>query len=573
MSRFPRPARREARRRHGVVALGTVVALTSVVLVGTAAPSVVAGGATYGTTRVATVLTVPTAEGHRSRHGAVPRRTTDVRGVDALGAGAPGGAARAAASNRVLVTYGGGLTVTGSSRGDLTAAGVTTGQPKVYLVFMGAQWGTASTTSSGTRSFSNDPDGLAPVLQALYSGLGTDGETWSGTLTQYCDGAAVGATTCTQGDVMIPYPAPGVLAGVWHDSSAAATSEEQAGLTEHQIALEAEVAATHFGNTDQSSNRDAQYVIASPTGTDPDGWSDPTTGYCGYHDDTHDPAITGGGAVSGPVVAFTNLPYVPDAGASCGAGTVTVPGTLDGATETAGHEYAETLSDQFPEGLPTPGWIDAGGNEIADLCEYLTTGPGAMFDLSLATGNFAMQGLWSNSADGGRGSCEDGSAAYVFVPSISSVSPESAAAGAPVTIAGTNLGGATSVSFAGTPATIESDTPGALVVLVPAVAADGTITVVSPLGTVSSPRAFHLDPTVTSCTPATVVRGGTLTISGSGLDALRKVVLGGRRVVVRSDTATQIVVAVGTKAVSGALVVTTRYGTATCAGPVAVTSG
>ncbi len=93
-------------------------------------------------------------------------------------------------------------------------------------------------------------------------------------------------------------------------------------------------------------------MIASPTGTDPDGWASPTDGYCAYHDDTHDASIDGGGAVPGPIVAFTNLPYVADAGYDCGAGDVNTPGILDGATEAASHEYAETVTDQFPEGVP-----------------------------------------------------------------------------------------------------------------------------------------------------------------------------------------------------------------------------
>ena len=243
--------------------------------------------------------------------------------------------------------------------------------------------------------FSGDPDGYAPALQTLYAGMGTDGETWSGTMTQYCDGTTVGATSCQQGDAMIPYPTADVLAGVWYDSSTTATDEETAGLTEHQIAAEAEDAATYFGNTDQASNRDTQYVIASPTGTDPDGWDDPVDGYCAYHDDSHDASIDGGGPVSGPIIAFTNLPYVPDAGYDCGAGLVNDPGTLDGATSAASHEFAETITDQFPERDPVPGWIDAGGSEIADLCAYVTSGPGAMFNLTLATGTVTVQGLWS----------------------------------------------------------------------------------------------------------------------------------------------------------------------------------
>jgi len=51
-----------------------------------------------------------------------------------------------------------------------------------------------------------------------------------------------------------------------------------AGLTGHQPATEAESAAVHFANTDQASNRNSQYVVVSPTGTNPDGWSSGSTG-------------------------------------------------------------------------------------------------------------------------------------------------------------------------------------------------------------------------------------------------------------------------------------------------------
>src|SRR5665213_3635638 len=101
---------------------------------------------------------------------------------------------------------------------------------------------------------------MAPALQTLFGGLGTGGETWSGILTQYCDGAPVGATVCLQGDSQVPYPTGGVFSGIWYDASLSATTQEAAGLTGHQLATEAEAAATHFGNTDQASNRNTQYV-------------------------------------------------------------------------------------------------------------------------------------------------------------------------------------------------------------------------------------------------------------------------------------------------------------------------
>ena len=79
--------------------------------------------------------------------------------------------------------------------GGIDGIGVTSGTPKVYLVFWGSQWGTPGTDGSGNLTFSNDYAAGAPYIQNLMKGLGTGGETWSGTMTQYCDGplVAVGA--------------------------------------------------------------------------------------------------------------------------------------------------------------------------------------------------------------------------------------------------------------------------------------------------------------------------------------------------------------------------------------------
>ena len=547
-----RPAVRRALAAAPIVGVGLLFGLT----VATAPVAGAAGSSTSGA-QPSVVLTVPTALHHGYRHGAVPRKTRDVRGVEALGFApqVPGQEAVRAAS-RKLVKYGGGLTA-----GGLTGAGVTTGRPKVYLVFMGDQWGTES-PSAGQEHFSADAAGFAPALQTLYAGLGTGGEKWSGIMTQYCDGAPVGATVCNEGDTQVPYPTGGVLAGIWYDTSGTASSQEAVGLTGHQLATEAEAAASYFGNTDQASNRDAQYVIMSPSGTDPDGWADPRSGYCAYHDDTHDSSIDGGGAVAGPIVAFTNLPYVPDAGSSCGAGTVNNPGILDGATEAAAHEYAETLTDQFPEGSPVPGWITSGGSEVADLCAYVSTGPGAMFDLVLGDGTVAVQGIWSNK----DAACSDGEANYTYTPVVSAISPAHATVGSSVTVTGANLGTAPSGRVNGVAGPGPADAPGAVTVTVPAGATDGVVTVVTTFGTVSSVAVFHVAPTITSFAPTAVARRGTLVITGSGLGSAKKVVVGGKKAVVTADSATQISVTVAPKAVAGSVSVTTKYGTSSLAG-------
>ena len=340
--------------------------------------------------------------GHPYRHGVHPTRETHekmkaweaanrgvVRPADAehkergsVGATEP--AIAAAATGPETLSFGGGV----------DSIGVTSGAPKVYLVFWGTQWGTEGTNSNGYATFTGDPSNAAPYIQAWIKGLGTNGELWSGVMTQYCDGSqvAVGATSCPSGAPHVGYPS-GALAGIWYDNSAASPSQASG----KQLAAEAVKAAGHFGNTTQASNRYAQYVILSPTGTHPDGFNTPGGGFCAWHDYNGDTTLSGGGAAPSPYgdIAFTNMPYVADLGASCGANFVS--NSLDGYSIVGGHEYAETLTDQNPAG----GWVNNTGSsftgqENGDECAWISSGQGAAALVAFSTGSFAMQSTWSN---------------------------------------------------------------------------------------------------------------------------------------------------------------------------------
>ena len=320
------------------------------------------------------------AVGHTYRYGAVPQLGPNRR---------PVGRVFGDSANNLM--YQGGTTV-----GSLTV-GVTTGHEQVYLVFWGSQWGSEITDGRGDTTYAGDPDGVAPDLQEFFKGLGTAGETWSGVMTQYCEGVVPGSQNCNASGPHVAYPSGGALAGVWEDNAA----ESPAQSTGHQLAVEAEVAATHFGNTTQASNRDTQYVVVSPTGTNPDNYQN--AGFCAWHDYTGDGSLDGGGGASGPAVAFTNLPYIPDAGAGCGEDFVNGnSGALDGVSIVEGHEYAETITDQFPAG----GWLDSSGAETGDKCAWIQSGQGAATDIPLATGSFAVQSTWANDFSGGTGGCE-----------------------------------------------------------------------------------------------------------------------------------------------------------------------
>jgi serine protease len=275
--------------------------------------------------------------------------------------------------------------------GGIDGIGVMSGHPKVYLVFYGNQWGTQGADANGNMTFANDPYGGAPVAQMMFKGIGTGGEQWSGTMTQYCDGplVATNATSCPAGAAHVPYPTNGVYAGVWYDNAAASPATASG----HQLGQEAVNAAAHFGNTTAASNRYAYYVILSPHGTNPDSYQG---AYCAWHDYNGDSTLTGGGVTS-PYgdIAFSNQPYNMDSGAGCGVNFLNggSAGTLDGWTMTLGHEYSETITDQNPAG----GWTNhVNGQENADECAWLKGVVGGAGVVKMGNGSYTEQGSWSN---------------------------------------------------------------------------------------------------------------------------------------------------------------------------------
>ena len=406
--------------RNARLSVLLTVTITALTAVGT---QVVSGGAAQASKAPAGTSVTTAAGWQPYRHGWVPLRGAQVvPAPSATRAHLAAGQLTASASD---MTY----------QGSIDNVGVTTGSPQVYLVFYGSQWGTQSTNAQGAAVFSGDPNGMAPDVQAFFSGLGTSNELWSGVLTQYCEGVAVGTVFCPTSSSHVGYPSGGgVLKGVWEDASVASPLNASAG----QLGQEAEAAAAHFGNTTAAANRDVQYVIVSPTGTHPDHFNTPSGQFCAWHDYTGDSAYLGSinQAPSGGPVAFTNMPYVTDMGASCGENFVNSgsAGVLDGVTIVGGHEYAETLTDQFPAG----GWIDSSGYENGDKCAWISSGQGAAADLALGTGSFAVQSTWANDYNGGAGGCELSHPVVTGVPSntitVSNPGTQDTNRGAPVNL-------------------------------------------------------------------------------------------------------------------------------------------
>lgn len=260
------------------------------------------------------------------RFGIVPMRGHRVRLNQPIGRPCRGPQTPAQVSG--ALTYGGGPVAT---------------SPVVYLDFWGSQW-------------NSDPNGVESYMQNLFGGLGDSSDTWSTSMTQYTDASGNPVT----------FTGP-VLGGTWVDNSAPAPQA----ASQADLAAEAQNAASYFG----VSGPQADIFVVSPSGTNPDGF--PNAGYCAWHD-------------WNGTTAYTNMPYVLDAGASCGANSV--QNQLDGFSIVGGHEYAEAVTD--PE--PSSGWVDqSNGEEIGDLCAWTN-----LQVISLDTGSFAMQPLWSDNDNG-----------------------------------------------------------------------------------------------------------------------------------------------------------------------------
>jgi serine protease len=184
--------------------------------------------------------------------------------------------------------------------------------------------------------------------------------TGNGSQTQYSRSA--------QGAITNP---TGQFKGTWSDSSAIARSP-----TQSQLGFEASTCESHYG-----FSGDANSIVATPTGRSQSGFG---TQWCAYRT-----ASTTGGTI-----AWTYLPYVTDAGASRGENFVNSgsAGLLDGVSIVGGHEYAEAMTDPHP----CTGLVHHGRSETGDSCAWKKP-PSA--DVTLPTGTFAAQGLWSSSAN------------------------------------------------------------------------------------------------------------------------------------------------------------------------------
>jgi hypothetical protein len=140
-------------------------------------------------------------------------------------------------------------------------------------------------------------------------------------------------------------------------------------------------------------------------------------------------------------------------------------------------------------------------------------------------------------------------------------------------ILGTNLAGATSVSFNGTAAPFTVVSSSAIVATVPAGATTGQVQVATPSGTLVSNVYFGVAPSISGFSPASGPAGTSVVITGQSFIGVTRVGLG----IIKAtsftmDSPTQITATVPSGAKTGKITVSTAGGTATSMASFTVTA-
>jgi hypothetical protein len=161
---------------------------------------------------------------------------------------------------------------------------------------------------------------------------------------------------------------------------------------------------------------------------------------------------------------------------------------------------------------------------------------------------------------------------FKVLPTITSLTPDNGAVGTSVTISGTTFVGVSSVKFNGVAAAASTLNATTIKATVPAGATTGSVTVITPGGTATSPSPFSVGPKVASFSPTSGPTGATVTITGNGFHGTPTVIFNGLvSPSVTNVTPTSLKAVVPNGATTGKVQVTTAEGTGSSATNFSVT--
>ena len=209
-----------------------------------------------------------------------------------------------------------------------------------------------------------DPDNVGSLLTTYQSNMGGSGH--NNIYTQYYQGSGGSQTFITN-------PAS-QLVKVYNYKKKAPLAPSGAQM--------AQVAVTVANKLNLGTGINTSYVVVAPYHHDPAGFL--SQGWCAYHSTAR--------ANSG-TISWTNLPYMPDGGSSCGANIIGAPSDEsaadEGVTIVEGHEQGESVTDP----IPGAGWYSGSYGEIGDMCAWQN-----IQNDPFGTYSFTMQPMWSNAS-------------------------------------------------------------------------------------------------------------------------------------------------------------------------------
>ena len=282
-------------------------------------------------------------------------------------------------------------------------------------------------------------------------------------------------------------------------------------------------------------------------------------------------SVTFGGteATSFTVVSATSITAVVASGTT---GVIVVTTTAGSATSSG--IFIFTLAQSITSFSPTSGAV---GTTITITGKGFTGATSVKFGGTEAT-SFVVVSATSITAVVASGTTgtivvitpggtatSSGTFTFIQAPTISSFTPSTSGAGVTITITGTNLAGATSVTFGGTAATSFVVVSATSITAVVASGTTGTISVITPGGTATSSGTFTFiqAPTITSFTPTTSGAGATITITGTNFTGATSVTFGGTSATSFVVVSAASITAVVANGATGTISVTTPGGTAT----------
>jgi hypothetical protein len=432
-------------------------------------------------------------------------------------------------------------------------------------------------TTAGGTSTTSSADKFTYVVMPAVTGLSpSSGPTAGGSSVVIAGSNLSAATAIKFGSVNATITANSAT------SITATAPAEAAGIVD--------VTVTTSGGTSATSSADKFTYAASPTVSGLNPSNGPSSGGTSV-------TVTGTNLSSATTVSFgaSSGTITADSATSI---TATAPsgnaGAVDVTVTTAGGTSATSAADKFtyvalpvvtgltPASGPIAGGTVvtiAGTNLIATTAvkfgsvnATITADSATSITVTAPAEAAAMVDVTVTTTGGTSATSSADKFAYVALPVVTGISPTSgpASGGTTVTISGTNLSAATTVSFGGSLGTITADSATSITATAPSgIVGAIDVTVTTPGGTSATSSADKFTyvappPAVSGVSPSTgsTAGGATVTVVGSNLSAATVIKFGSVNATISGDSATSVTVTAPARAAGTVdVTVTTPSGT------------